>query len=1191
MTIKTKKFLTLLLSMLCLCCVLFSVGVTLNRNTQAQTDLDSIVETDYVLVLNDYEPKIEGLTKILDPNGKEIQIKRGKFTPLCVGQYKIYYGVLYKSLIVLRDNPAVDFNYSSTIASSYGTGDTLKLPTADIESIIGTYENYYVTVTCNGEEIANVHSSQVVSGYDLVFTRGGDYTITYSCTDKTSLKYTAKDVHNVTVSNDKALFMNKLPEQINFGESINIGAVYGLYNGKVYEAEVKVTTPLGKTEDVKDIVYMPQDQGKYTFVATSNIDGQTKTLTQEVNVVISTASLFTNFYSIAGTQSAVELPAYVNQEGKGLFVQASTTSSSLYYSKVIDLRNFDKNTSLIDFVPYADGNSKGQDEIKITLIDAHNTNQQLTVRWWYKSSVSNESYMVVYLNGKEYGALNNEKTADGTVVRTFYGAIGWGCYFNAYNQARTSRMFNLRFDYEENAVYSKIRDRWASNDSIDKIIDMDDPIALGYSNIWSGFTTGEVYLKVEFVSAQPTSAIYIASIAGVKLDQELLPDAINETCFMVDSEYEELPDGAVDYFYSFPKIIKNNLLDINVETTLTKGNTVVPCTEKGFTPTEAGDYVLKYSAIDNFGKKVEKIYPFTVNATPNPINIELPSDIDVDMFTTYTIPTINVTGGCGNLDVKTEMWCGDKRLESNTGSYLIDSAEDYKIKIFVTDFIGYPAEKEYTLNVDKDYVSLQLESNIISLRAGKKITLPKAISVDYLNSTTPAITLDVVGNGNVIKTFTGTEAYSFDVPEGYSELTLNYYSAKGTERAKLLSKTVKVLPKDFGKDISNFVMMEGAVSALSLNEGIAYTATDDAIIKFPNPVPASGLELVFSVDKEKVANFDGFTIRLIDSVNPELVVEFNVYDIGVSNTSKIEVNEDGRIFSGKYKTYQYKDDKNYNTERKAYVGKDYYSYESKYDAVLNKLNYADGSEMASAIQLKDGTPFAGFASGLVFVEFEFNGVKENSKATIIIKGVSNQNMTFFTEQNYKDFDTAGPRLLFEEKMVNSRVVLNTELTISTAKAYDLIQAVSAGVTVTVTAPNKTKVIDNQTLAENRIITLDQFGAYTVVYTTRDSLNKTTREEYTIEVYDDKAPTIVIDGTVNKEYAVGSSIKLPKANVTDNVSVNLVAKVYIKDPNTIYETLTNKTSYKFEQKGIYLLVFSAEDEFGNLSRVTYEIKVK
>ncbi len=1202
MTIKTRKYLIFLLSLICFTLAFMCFGLFAEHKTYASTSAEDV---DYALVLTDYTLQTtSGLDSITDPNGKDISWdSKGVFMPKVAGDYILSYGGQNKILRVLRDNPEVSFVYESAFKTAYGTGEILTLPKATITSVIGNYDNYTVEINVDGELIANVHSSQI-NRYSLTITKSGNYVVSYKCTDNTSLKYSATDEHSFTVSNEPALFVNNFPSEISFGSLINIGAVYGIYNGTTYPAELIATLPSGGTEKITDISYTPTEKGEYKFTATVNMGGIVKTKEQTVNVVISSDSLLTKSYSIASTKSYVDLPNTSKVKGKSLYVQAQTNSAYTYYSKIIDLRNFDKNDSLINFIPYSDVDSTTSDEIKVTLIDVHNQNNQLTLKWWYIKSVSDFAYMSSYLNGKELGGIKNEDGAKAE-LRTYYGTVGFGCYFDSYNNGLSSRFFNLRYDYEENALYSLVdkgfyitgegQTAYSSADSLDLIVDLNDPVMLGYANIWNGFTTGEVYLKIEFTSSQPTSAIYIESIAGEKFDQELLTNSRNDTCFIISSEYTELPDGAVGYKYTFPTIVKNMLFDTEVSVALFKGQTPVQFSGGFFVPAEAGEYKIVYSAKDNYGELIEKEFEFTVKTQPNTFIFDTPSNLDATLFTNYIIPEIPVLGGSGNFKVTKELYYNNLPMNSVNGAYFIDKVGEYKIVVTATDFLNYTDSREYVLNLDSDYISLELESNVIALRAGTPTVLPSASSFDFGINEAKDITLEIYAGSSLLKTFNDGEIYSYNVPENYSELKLIYYSAKGTARERVLEKFVKVLPKDYTQ-VSDFIITDEGITSLSLIEGIMFTATQDGKIKFPNALPADGLNFEFSVDHETLNNFDGVIIRLIDAKKSDLIVEFNFYDVGVTTgVAKVEVNQDGKLFSAKYSNANYKASTLYSgssleTERRGYDGKAFYSFESYFDAMLGKLNASDGSEIASVSTLKDGRTFSGFTSGLVFVEFEFVGVKGDSK--LFISKVANQAMSFNNEVKLisKNIDTMGPNLRYTDKMVNTRVIQNTEITVAASTAHDLIQSSCSSVKVTVTTPSGNRLISEEVLTESRKIILTEYGTYTIKYEASDYLEKKTTENFNIVVYDHKVPQITVNGTIESEYSVGTKISLPKAVVQDNYSENLTATIYVKTPSVNYEKVTTG-SYTFKEKGYYLLVYSAEDSFGNLTRMTYTIFVK
>ena len=177
MSNKLKKTSLLILKIALSCCLCAFAVTVFDRNVQAQNG-SAAVANDYAIVLNDYTiANTAGLTGITDPNGNSVEHKDGVFMPLCVGEYRIVYSDRSETLRVLRDYPTVSFEYEFAFSDGYSTGDSLYLPRAKIESVIGVYENYSVSVACDGEELRTVHSS-ALDGFSLVLDRGGNYTVT-----------------------------------------------------------------------------------------------------------------------------------------------------------------------------------------------------------------------------------------------------------------------------------------------------------------------------------------------------------------------------------------------------------------------------------------------------------------------------------------------------------------------------------------------------------------------------------------------------------------------------------------------------------------------------------------------------------------------------------------------------------------------------------------------------------------------------------------------------------------------------------------------------------------------------------------------------------------------------------------------------------------------------------------------------
>lgn len=1137
----------------------------------------------YSLVLTDFTvPAAEDIVGITDPNGRVSELTDGKLFPTIAGDYILEYGSYKAVLRTLRDYPEATFEYSAAPPEGLKTGDVFVIPSAHIESILGVYNSYNVTVSRGDEVIAEVHSSKL-NGYSLTIPGGGKYTVTYSATDSTALHYTVSDSFEFEAEEVTAVVMNSLPSSVYYGEPINLGAVYGLAEGNTYPAMLTVQLPSGLSESFSDIIYYPSVPGDYIFTASAEIGGNVYTRRQEVSVLVSATSLISNTLAIENVQAGVSLPDYSYESGSALFVQAQGSNSEFTYSEIIDLRDLSAEIPIIEFIPYSDSNTGTSDDIRVTLTDIHDPSKTLSVYWWYRNATSSQSYMSVYVSGSEYGGINNE-TGSSTYgqVRTNYGTVAWDCYFNAYNRSLRSRMFNISYDCDENAVYSEL------NGNLQKVIDLDDPALIGYSRVWDGFTTGEVYLTVEFTRTQQALGVYLVSAGGRLLDFELLENPVNEQCFAVDWE-GELPDGAVGYEYSFPQYTVHADLNVEVDVSVYSGDEKQECAETGFVPKEAGDYTLIYSATDNYGSPVEKRFEFTVAETPTPFSTDLPDEDSAELFSYYTIPNYTVRGGSGEISASVEVLCGGKAVPEVSGAYYIDRAEDYEVRITFTDYIGYTETVSYALKPVKDYVSLIPENDILAVRAGTTVTFPSFETHDYLNDTDPEKTVELISGGVVIKTFTGDGPYEFTVPADLADLTVKYWSGKGTDREKVKEYPLEILPAEFSSIYDFLIFDENSVVPLALREGMMFTADSEFDVTFPNPIPVADLQLGFGVDSDRLG-FEALIVTFTDASDPSFKVTFRFYDFNSNGTVKAETNGDGREYSFEFA-------KNIFSSRchsdediiEQYAGRTYYYIETMFDAALNKLNDLNGKEITSVSSLENGREFTGFPSGLVYVSIGIEGVTDTSR--IMIGQAANQQLNRTVESaGFTDSDNAGPAFLFDSQMTGLRAEFGSEITVSSARAFDLIQPESSEVSVTVTAPDGT-VLHSGALAESMNITLSQYGVWRIVYTAEDSLGNTASRSFNVTVADREPPDITVNGEIGASFNRGDAITIPAAEVTDNLAGAGDVTIYIKTPDARYYKTVAGANYTFEEAGSYLIVYSAADAEGNVQRITFTVNVK
>ena len=115
------------------------------------------------------------------------------------------------------------------------------------------------------------------------------------------------------------------------------------------------------------------------------------------------------------------------------------------------------------------------------------------------------------------------------------------------------------------------------------------------------------------------------------------------------------------------------------------------------------------------------------------------------------------------------------------------------------------------------------------------------------------------------------------------------------------------------------------------------------------------------------------------------------------------------------------------------------------------------------------------------------------------------------------------------------------------------------------------------------------GEYTLVYTIHKngSLTDVVEETATLIVADMTKPTVTTDG-YDLEYYVGDTLTVQKAQVYDNVDVDLEASVTLRLGEE--ELTVENGKFTFTKTGEYTLTYKATDKSGNECTLQYEFTV-
>ena len=1150
----------------------------------ASADANVGDKQDYALVLEDYEiADYEKGVVVINPNGNEEPVTKGKFMPKILGDHTIKYKNGKTTLTVIKNKPQISFTFDGEIKTEYKAGELLELVKASVNEGVGGYTRYRVELKRNNKLVLSVNDGKDVS---FMFKDSGLYVLSYVYEDIYSTKCDYKKDFVILVLDGKRIVASDLPSEVEFGNMIKVGTVFGISNGTVYPATVSVETPDG-TEIVTDINYYPQKTGKYTFRYTATVDGETLSEEKTVNVSASYAGLFGKSNLINQIVPDVTLPDYAYDKGKSIYIESQpySSNSSIYFGKIIDLRKLDKETPIVSFIPYSD-ESDCMGNFRITLEDVHDSTNYFSVYYWYSKSVSTHSYASVYLKGRELGAICNESYSSSyNKIRTKYGSVNWDGYFNACRDGLKCRDLNISFDYEENALYSRRRG------TLEKLIDFDDADLLGYANVWSGFTTGEVYLKFEFTSSAKTEAIYVEKIAGKNAIDYSAEELKNETCFLVLSDYapNAMPNGAVNCKYPIPEYLVNDKIGkIDVDVKLYRENQDITASIKNnaFVPDKPGDYSIVYSATDNLGKEIKKTYEFRVESEKIPITVEI-GDCSANLFDYFNVPEVKIYGGNGKVEYRTALLYDGKALPASD-SYRIDKVGVYELEVVATDYLGNTVTEKKALSINKEGLSaIKLSSPLDVVRAGKALILPEFEAIDYETGNTLSKTIEVVSNGTVIKTIKEGESNQYTVPTNAARLTFNFIGGKGTAKEVVYAVERKVLPQEISKTADLFDYDANTVTTELLYEGQIFSFSNGKTIAYPSVLPVSGLE--FSIGVPETATMPkSLTLRLTDALDATISADFVL--TGLDTSPIIEVNGDGRKYVTPVTTEKFSSDCGGNDKdlTNKYAKTNYFNLECYYDSSLNRLCTPSGEMIANLIRLKNGITFTGFPSGLVYVSVIVEGQNQTSK--VMIRKLGNQSFSNLIEGIMDgDPDTAGPNFWFEETMIDRNMDVNSKFNTSIAKAYDVITGQSK-VTVKVVSPSG-KTVASGDAGSRKEITLNEYGKYEILYTAEDKNYNKSSVNFAVIVTDTEKPVLTVSGELAGEYKLGDEIKIPTASATDNQDLNVNISCYIKNPYGILQRVKMSERVKLTEMGTYIVTVVATDSYSNSARKTFKFTVK
>ena len=690
---------------------------------------------------------------------------------------------------------------------------------------------------------------------------------------------------------------------------------------------------------------------------------------------------------------------------------------------------------------------------------------------------------------------------------------------------------------------------------------------------FGGFSDQGVLFSIsaENLALSASSANFaVHTLAGVDLagENEIEDETAPEiTVDFGDYEENDYPSGAVGAPYPIFGATAKDDLDENPEVrTFVYKNYSTPIArslmtiENGtFTPTSAGIYTAVYRARDAFGRTSEKCVPIPVygETEATPLAIAVADISEKAQGETVAVPVPQVTGDdrMGARTVSASIWFEGEFVCEAGETYLPLRAGNYEIRYIARDFAG----------------RTKTESAAFAVRAGNGALIdPESLAQaqrempDYfLHGSTydlPAIYAFVFSEGEFERkpcTVSVTDASERTleglryVPQIEQTGSVRIvYACEGADCA--FEKTGIKASGESGVLFGEFFTGEGAVS-VAKETCVEITRTTSGSVYFVNPIAVSNLEITFDVDASAnaLSGLD-FVLRELDS---ETAVRISFAKKSVTAT-------DFSVTGGKKQTL---------------TGLGFFGNEKK-DFIFgfDGNRFRIGSDTYTVYEDESGNPFTGFAKGAALLEIRFTGV--SGRATLQMISLNNQTLSS------DGGDWIDPRITVLGNL-EPRYDKGALVTIPAGRAYDVVNG-RVDVKLTVLDPSGNKVraqdgtlLDGVSADREYVISADAYGSYSLRYAASDLSDNSSPYVRRISVVDREKPVLTLSGKISEKVKVGSTVRLPAATATDNLSENLQVYVQVLDPRNVGIRATD--SFVAERRGKYIMRYYAIDETGNV----------
>lgn len=1123
-------------------------------------------------VKDGFKQTFEGEITVTDGLNNIVNVENNVFQPSEYGVYYVNYtpvdsdnlaGKTYSyPIYVFESQPEINFEFKYPLNDiTVGMGTQVSFGTVTSKTELSSKPLAVKgQVKLQGQTVYTL--DDCAEEFIYKFDATGVYTVEFSATD--FVGYTKTESITVTV-NDCAIFKNvELKNVYARDDSVSFKSVYAFDGAEMFNAQALVTYPDGKTNDT-GIVSLDQE-GLYSVKFTATVNGALVSEIKYFAVRNDNVSLWRAQEGLTVTSNA-QAPSYADDNYCGTMLTATRPLEALY-NNVIDLSDNTSDDTLVElFIAPTVAGVMETSCIDIIFTDVHNREKVLDIRlcrdaWKWDSMKDRLSIIAQPKRDFDLEYLREVYKGTGDYQRNYY--YGQNIIASLYgkidnnNESSVSQSVKLYLDYETGKVYANMATKGSLKGKI-CVVDLADETQVGTGNAWKKFTTGEVELSVKLSGLTQTANLMILNIDGQDMSGTYTTDTTPPSIFVdyAGNSEKSVPFGIEGkpykifsaYSRDIAEGLKNELI-VNVYRD--NGGVLTDVENNGseFVPESAGEYVIRYKASDVAG-----------NVTVKDVRVTVKQDKEISLknykFNENLLPEVFVgskysylsgvaSGGTGVLSTKVTITKnGQTVVLDENNCFIVEDAGEYLISVVVSDYIGESQPFVYTINASySDQPIITKKTMPKAIIKGEKYTFPEFTAVKYSATGEESVDVEYWVNGVKLEgreyTPQTTDALAVQIKAGQTTLdyTVNVTDSKiGTQQ---------FLQRYFYTNATQKVIERSAT----------FTFSQPAFVSIIKPVSVDFAK--FAVSSEVAGsykpgeNLSRIDFTLTDAVYPDI-----------------------SFTAGIYKKDSAESILQYNGNKYVIVDAVFGSYSKNFQVEFDKetnMLIIGGKNICQITHCDNGDIFHGFKGESVYLEFNMPEVDNNATAAIGILNFAGQSFDISKTSTKSKLTSSAIKVLGDFNSVE----IGEQFVIPAATAFDFMGSIKS-LTVTVTAPDGSPILDGVDISEQKVITANWCGNYKILYEAKNSSGQTGKRNFSIAVLDRVPPVITLSGEVQKAGIVNKQINLPKMDVEDENTAKeeIESFVYVIAPNA---TGTRIENYKFtpDRKGTYTVVYYAAD---------------